>query len=69
MPMIPEADTIMRDDGDSRRVLLVTAKDNHERWIFPKGHIEDGEIVEAAVLREAREEAGVIGHVLGPVGS
>ena len=28
-------------------------------WIFPKGHVEDGETAAEAALRETREEAGV----------
>ena len=28
-------------------------------WVFPKGHIEQGETSEAAALREVAEEAGV----------
>jgi 8-oxo-dGTP pyrophosphatase MutT (NUDIX family) len=38
-------------------------------WIFPKGHVEAGETAEAAALRELSEESGVIGRVLGPVGT
>jgi len=50
------------------RVLLVTAKRNPSHWIFPKGHLEPGETAEQAARREAREEAGVDGRILAPVG-
>jgi 8-oxo-dGTP diphosphatase len=44
-----------------RRVLLV--RRNHEpglgRWSFPSGFVDRGEVVEAAAVREAWEEAGV----------
>jgi 8-oxo-dGTP pyrophosphatase MutT (NUDIX family) len=60
---------VVRLDGDEPRVLLVTAKRNPKRWIFPKGHIEKGETAEEAALREAREEAGVIGKSIGPAGT
>jgi 8-oxo-dGTP pyrophosphatase MutT (NUDIX family) len=59
---------VVRLDGDEPQVLLVTGKRNPKRWIFPKGHIEKGESAEEAALREAREEAGVIGKSLGPAG-
>jgi 8-oxo-dGTP pyrophosphatase MutT (NUDIX family) len=60
---------IVRLDGDEPQVLLVTAKRNPKRWIFPKGHIEKGESAEDAALREAREEAGVVVKSIGPAGS
>jgi 8-oxo-dGTP pyrophosphatase MutT (NUDIX family) len=59
----------VRLDGEEPQVLLVTAKRNPKRWIFPKGHIEKGETPEEAALREAREEAGVVGKPIGPAGT
>lgn len=70
MPLIHQSGAIVfRLDGKEPRVLLVTAKRNKRNWIFPKGHIEKGETAEAAALREAKEEAGVTGKVIGPAGS
>ncbi|MFL5403767.1 MAG: NUDIX hydrolase [Gemmatimonadales bacterium] len=60
---------VVRFDQDEPQVLLVTAKRNPKRWIFPKGHVEKGETGEEAALRETREEAGVIARSVGPVGS
>jgi 8-oxo-dGTP pyrophosphatase MutT (NUDIX family) len=69
MPLIQQSGAIVvRLDGKEPKVLLVTAKRNSQNWIFPKGHIEKGETAEAAALREAREEAGVIGKAIGPAG-
>lgn len=55
-------------DGKEPQVLLVTAKRNPKSWIFPKGHIERGESPDDAALRETREEAGVVGKLIGPAG-
>ena len=66
---IPQAGGIVvRRDGDRLSVLLVRSKKDPALWIFPKGHIEPGESAEAAALRETREEAGVEGELVGPVG-
>jgi len=68
--LVPEAGAIVvRYQGDSPRVLLVTASRNPAHWLFPKGHIEAGETPEEAAAREVREEAGVVGTVWGPAGS
>ena len=66
MPLIRQSGAIVvRLDGKEPRVLLVTAKRNPRNWIFPKGHIERGETPEAAALRETKEEAGVVGKLIG----
>jgi bis(5'-nucleosidyl)-tetraphosphatase len=41
------------------RYLLVEARGSRGRWVFPKGHVEDGETIVAAAQREVAEEAGV----------
>lgn len=39
------------------------------RWKFPKGYVEPGETFVEAALKEAFEEAGLHGHVVGdPIG-
>src|SRR6186713_295560 len=60
---------VLRGRGSELRVLLVTAKRQPNQWVFPKGHIETGETVEEAAIREVEEEAGVIATVNEPVGS
>jgi 8-oxo-dGTP pyrophosphatase MutT (NUDIX family) len=70
MAKIEQAGAIVVRPGKSGpRILLVTARRNPNNWIFPKGHVESGETLKAAALREAREEAGVEGKVAAKAGS
>ena len=59
----------MRLDGPEPLILLVTARQDPGQWIFPKGHVEPGEELTGAALRELDEEAGVEGAIVGRVGS
>lgn len=43
---------------DGRPVYLLI-RDSYKNWGFPKGHIERGELPEAAALREVSEETGL----------
>lgn len=47
---------------------MVTQHSKHLGWDFPKGHVESGEAVEAAALREVQEETGVVAEILEKVG-
>jgi 8-oxo-dGTP pyrophosphatase MutT (NUDIX family) len=68
MPLIKQSGAIVVRRGPKEpEVLLVTSKRNGN-WIFPKGHIEKGETAETAALREAKEEAGVVGKLIAPAG-
>jgi 8-oxo-dGTP pyrophosphatase MutT (NUDIX family) len=69
MRLIQQAGVIViRKRKGGRRVLLITSKRNAGHWLFPKGHVEDGETLEETALREAEEEAGVRARILGPAG-
>ena len=55
---VPAVGALVFRDG---AVLLVKrgAEPNRDRWSLPGGALETGETVEAAVVRETREETGV----------
>ena len=63
-PRVRQAGAIAVRGSSEPLFLLVTARRSPTTWIFPKGHIEDGESVEDAALRELEEEAGVKGKLL-----
>lgn len=68
MSVVEPGGIVVRVDRGAPRYLLVTAKRNQDHWLFPKGHVEPGESPSEAALREIREEAGVEGRVLAPLG-
>ena len=68
--IVPQAGGVaFRGSGRELTILLVTSKKVPDYWIFPKGHVEPGETEADAGVRETREEAGVTGDMLGPVGA
>lgn len=45
-------------DGERRKILLTRRADNG-RWCLPGGHVEPGETVAEACIRELHEETGL----------
>ncbi len=48
--------------------VLIIQHSGHLGWGFPKGHIEAGETVQQAALREVQEETGIKGEIIKKVG-
>jgi 8-oxo-dGTP pyrophosphatase MutT (NUDIX family) len=62
---VEQAGTVVFRAIDGRiEVLLIRARRDPAHRIFPKGHIDPGEDAAGAALREAEEEAGVIGRIV-----
>jgi ADP-ribose pyrophosphatase YjhB (NUDIX family) len=70
MTIVPQAGAVaFRASAHGSDVLLVRAKKDPTVWVFPKGHVESGESIETAALRELREEAGVQGTIVDALGT
>ena len=59
---------VFRYDGENPRYLIINAKKNPHHWVLPKGHIDPGETIAEAALREVQEETGVKARIVKPIG-
>lgn len=50
---------ILREIDGELKVALAQHKCSNKTWAMPKGHVEPGETIEEAALREIYEEAGL----------
>ena len=50
---------ILREIEGELKIALAQHQRTEKTWVLPKGHVEEGETIEIAALREIHEEAGL----------
>jgi ADP-ribose pyrophosphatase YjhB (NUDIX family) len=61
---------VYEDRAEGRWVVLISRRNaaGQLQWTLPKGGLEDGESLEAAAVREVREETGLDSEITGKLG-
>lgn len=69
LPTLAQASAVpYRPVGDAVEFCLITSLSSG-RWGFPKGMVDPGETLTETALKEAHEEAGLSGRIVGePIG-
>ncbi|MDX6265872.1 MAG: hypothetical protein QOD70_612 [Frankiales bacterium] len=62
---------VLDSRGPDARGALIGRLDRRGRllWSLPKGHVEEGETEPQTAVREVREETGILGEVVGKLGT
>ena len=50
---------ILREIDGELKIALAQHQRTDKTWVLPKGHVEEGESIEEAALREIHEESGL----------
>lgn len=59
-----------RTGADPRAAVIARLnRAGRVEWCLPKGHLEPGETAEEAAVREIAEETGIVGRIIGSLGS
>jgi 8-oxo-(d)GTP phosphatase len=67
VPVIAAGGVVLDGTGDGRQVLVVH-RPVYDDWSLPKGHVETGESLADAALREVAEETGVAARIVAEAG-
>ena len=59
---------IWRRRGDGSISVVLVRPAGRSTWVLPKGHVEAGETVPQAAMREVREESGLTVGAIEPLG-
>jgi ADP-ribose pyrophosphatase YjhB (NUDIX family) len=66
---IVAAGGIVLDGDDEALMVLVIHRPAYDDWSLPKGHVDPGEDIAAAALREVTEETGIRARIVREVGT